>query len=268
MTRDHDMKRAVRARMRVTGERYTTARSALVAPDHSPAPPETSRSPGGLMSALQGELLGELDERGFALVRAFASQEELRSVTAIVDEVISATLAEKQEEDRRRRAAGETGPIDVWHPGQPGGIYRDITDHPDVAWILEHPALNEIAHVVTSSSATLRKVAAWVSLPGYGHQGLHPDVDGSSPPIGAWELVRFVLMLTPHRTEVGGFRAIPGAHRARPPFDDRVGSAMTPHPDEERVDADPGDVLVYSPHLWKSETFNGGLEPRSCLLIE
>ena len=30
MTRDHDGKRAIRARMKVTGERYTVARSALV----------------------------------------------------------------------------------------------------------------------------------------------------------------------------------------------------------------------------------------------
>lgn len=45
-------------------------------------------------------------------------------MTATVDDVISTTLAEKQEEDRRRDA-GETGPIDAWYPGQPGGIYAE-----------------------------------------------------------------------------------------------------------------------------------------------
>lgn len=43
---------------------------------------------------------------------------------------------------------------------------------------------------------------------------------------------------------------------------------MPPHPDEVRIEAEPGDVFVYAAHLWKSGTFNGGLEPSKCLLIE
>ncbi len=43
---------------------------------------------------------------------------------------------------------------------------------------------------------------------------------------------------------------------------------MPPHPDEVLVEADPGDLLVYSAQLWKSGTFNGGLEPLKCLLVE
>lgn len=267
MTRDHDMKRAVRARMRATGERYTVARSALVAPDPSDAPKsETSQSQGGTMPVVHIRMLDELDERGFVVLRSFATAEEVARMTAFVDDVISTTLAVKQEEEDRRRDAGGTGPIDVWYPGEPGGIYADLTDHADLAWILTHPWLLELAGAVRSGAPKIRKVGAWASMPGYGHQGFHPDEEGSSPPVGSWDVARFVFVLS--RPETGTLRAIPGSHRYAPQFADWKGSAMPPHPNEIRIEADPGDLIVYSAQLWKSGTFNGGLEPRKCLLVE
>lgn len=269
MTRDHDMKRAVRARMRATGERYTVARSALVAPDASDTPnSETSQSQGGIMPVVDIGMLDELDERGFAVFPSFATTEEVARMTAVVDEVISATLAEKRAEEDRRRAAGETGPIDVWYPGEPGGIYADVTDHDDAAWVLTHPWLLELAGAIKAGTPKMSKVGAWASMPGYGHQGFHPDEEGSSPSVGSWDVARFVFGLSPYHPENGTFRAIPGSHRQTPQFADWKGSAMPPHPDEVRVEANPGDLLVYSAQLWKSGTFNGGIEPTKCLLVE
>lgn len=269
MTRDHDMKRAVRARMRTTGERYTVARSALVAPNPSDAPTsETSQSQGGTMPVVHRRMLDELDERGLVVLRSFATADEVARMTVVVDEVISTTLATKQEEEDRRRGAGETGPIDVWYPGEPGGIYADLTDHADVAWILTHPGLLELAGAVKAGAPKMRKVGAWASMPGYGHQGFHPDEDGSSPPVGSWDVARLVFVLSPYRPESGKMRAIPGSHRNAPQFADWKGSTMPPHPDETRIEADSGDLIVYSAHLWKSGTFNGGPEPTRCLLVE
>src|SRR5688572_14184560 len=102
MTRDHDSKRAIRARMKVTGERYTVARSALVAPSTSrpPSRSETTESQGGTVASVDTDLLGELDERGFAVIRSFAPPDEVARLTAVVDEVVATTLAAKQEERR------------------------------------------------------------------------------------------------------------------------------------------------------------------------
>ena len=61
------------------------------------------------MAAVQTELLEDLDERGFAVLRSFATPDEVERMTAVVDGIISSTLAEKREEEDRRRAAGETG---------------------------------------------------------------------------------------------------------------------------------------------------------------
>ena len=267
MTRDHDIKRAVRARMSATGERYTVARSALVAPDQSSANSETSHPQGEVMSAVDTDIFEELDALGFALLRSFIAPDDVARLSLVVDEVISATNAEKQEEAERRRAAGETGPINVWHPGQPGGIYEDLTNRADVAWTLQHQGLLAIASTLKGTSSELRRVAAWASMPGFGHQGLHPDDEGTYRAVGAWEVARFVVVLSSHRPETGTLRVIPGSHRT--PLElTGWGSAMPPHPDEVLLEGEPGDVIVYAAQLWKSGTFNGGTEPSKCLLIE
>ena len=268
MTRDHDIKRPIRARMKVTGEPYTVARSALVAPSASRAlASETSPSQGGTMAAVRTDLLDELDERGFAVLRSFMTPDEVARLTVIVDEIVSTTLTEKQEEDRRRRDAGETGWIDVWHPGQQGVITQLITDRPDVAWLRQHRRLLEIKSAAKGIDATFRHVGVHVSMPGYGHQELHADNELPSPPVDAWTGMSFIIVLSTFDAVNGTLRVIPGSHRTRPELADWKGSAMPPHPDEVRIDAEPGDVIVHSSHVWKSATFNGGQEPRKAVWV-
>ncbi len=73
-----------------------------------------------------------------------------------------------------------------------------------------------------------RKVGALASLPGFGHQGFHPDHEGVSQPIGSWNALVFVVMLSPHRAGTGTIRAIPGSHRSAPELTG-WGSAMPGH---------------------------------------
>lgn len=271
MTRDHNMKRAIRARMKATGERYTVARAALVAPDPPPAPAMTSSSQGGAMSAAHTDLLAELDELGFAILHAFATSDELERINAVVDEVVTAKLSEVREEDERRRAAGETGWINVWHPGPAGVVSQMVTDRPDVAWIREHSRLLEIRALAMGGSPRMKEerfsnVGVGAALPGYGHQGFHADDETPSPPIGSWDGMSFIFVLTRQDAEVGTMRAVPGSHRAplRPRFVE-FGSAMPPQPDEIRMEAEPGDLIIHSKHLWKSMTLNTGPDIRKHL---
>jgi ectoine hydroxylase-related dioxygenase (phytanoyl-CoA dioxygenase family) len=268
MTRDHDLKRAVRARMTATGEKYTVARSALVAPATTRAgAAETSESQGGTVATINTDLLEEIDERGYAVLRSFVRPDGLARISGAVDEAVAAALAEKEAEDRKRRAAGESGFIDVWRSSEPGGLSADLTAHPGVSWVLGDERLVQLATELTGSTAVLHRAAAWVTLPGFGHQGLHPNGDGPARQIGSWPVVRCVVIVSPHRPDTGTFRAIPGSHRHAPTFDG-IGSAMRPHRDEERIEADPGDVIVYSDQLWKSSTFNAGAEPLKSLLVD
>ncbi len=104
-------------------------------------------------------------------------------------------------------------------------------------------------------------------MPGYGHEGLHPDMDGPCPPIGSWGGVSFIIVLSPYGGNMGTKRVVPGSHREAPRHNGERAWAMPPHADEVRIEAEPGDVIIHSSHVWKSETFNGGLAPRKCLWV-
>jgi len=145
------------------------------------------------MSAVNTDLLAELHEQGFAILRSFATSDELARINAVVDEVVTAKISEVQEEGERRRTAGETGWIDAWHPDPAGVVSKIVTERPDVAWIREHPRLLEIQASAmgdsprmreTSLRTSFRYVGVGASLPGYGHQGFHADDERPSPPIG------------------------------------------------------------------------------------
>ncbi len=275
MTRDHDIKRAVRARMSATGERYTVARSALVAPAQPGTQAETSQSQGETMPAVKTDLLAELDEQGFAIIHSFATRDELDRISAVVDEVVTAKIREVQQEEDTRRAAGETGWVNAWHPGPGGVVSQLVTEDPRVAWIREHPRLLEIRAAAmrdsakdTSDKFIFRHVGVGAALPGSGHQGFHADDETPSPPIGSWDGMSFIFVLDRQDAEVGTMRAVPGSHRVplRPRITE-LGSAMPPLPDEIRMEADPGDLIIHSSHLWKSMTLNAGTEIRRHLWV-
>ena len=266
MTRDHDVKRAIRARMKATGEPYTVARSALVAPTPSSPESQAAAPQGGTVAPVEARVIEELDGRGFAVLRSFATAEQVAELTEVVDDVISSVRAEKEAEARARHAAGERR-IDVWHPGEPGWIAQIVTDRPKVQWLADDPRLVHIIGEAKGSPSRPTRIRALATLPGYGHQGFHPNREGMAPSFGSWAVLDFVVMLSPHRSETGTIRVLPGSHRAPAQFSE-WGSAMPPHPDEVRIDAEPGDVLVYSAHLWKSSTFNGGQGPVKSLLVE
>lgn len=262
MTRDHDMKRAIRARMQVTGESYTVARAALVAPTIPATESKASESQGGTMASVQTTLLDELNERGFTIIRGLATPEQLAGLTALIDGVVEELSTANLEDNRTRVAAGgrAIGATDAW--------FAAVSDRPEVAWVLRDRRLLDIAAAAKGSDSALRKAVAIVSLPGCGHEGLHQEHDGTDAALGSWDSLVFVVMLSTNRAGAGAIRAVPGSHRsAEPPFPDAANSAYAPHDEEVHIEGEPGDVLVCSGHLWKSGTFNGGREPAKLLAL-
>lgn len=261
MTRDHDVKRAIRARMRATGETYMVARTAFVAPSEPSGGPETSESQGGTMSSITS-VLENLDRNGFALVQGFASPTQVADLAGLVDAEISVLAAEALVEARRRLEAGEGGGT-----GRAASLAL-LSDRPEAAWLLSDQRLRDITTAAKGSGHPLEKIAAIVSRPGTGHQGLHQDSPGVDGPLGTWEKLVFVLMLTENRPGAGAIRALPGSHRsAAQPFPNQVGSAYAPCDGEVHIEAEAGDLLVYSGNLWKSGTHNGGRETTTSVLI-
>lgn len=261
MTRDHDIKRAVRARMKATGERYTVAHSALVHSEQLQVKARTSQSQGGTMNATSTAFLQRLDENGFALIRAFATPRQVAALREVADDVIAKADAIGMAEYERQWAAGKRHFTDT-------SAIAVLSARPEVAWLMEDTRLRDVVGAVKGRDARLQKVGAIVSRPGTGHQGLHQDAEGVDGPIGTWDRVVFVLMLTPHRAGEGAVRAVPGSHRmSEKPFPDAPSSAYAPHDDEVHVEGEAGDLCVYSGHLWKSGTFRGGRDTGCALLV-
>ena len=221
------------------------------------------------MTTATRDLVDELDERGFRRCSLNVDGGGSRTV-----EPRSPTRSSRRRSSRstpRTLAAAplaETGWIDVWHPGEVGVIGER-----------RHRSARPRVGIAAPTVRRHRDGSEWQKSERYPRFSLHScpatDIRASTPittptfPLhvdGRVDSVSFYVMLTPHRPETGTFRALPGSHKTPPQFNE-WNSAMPPHADEVRVEAEPGDVVVYSPRLWKSATFNTGHKPNTGLWI-
>jgi ectoine hydroxylase-related dioxygenase (phytanoyl-CoA dioxygenase family) len=102
------------------------------------------------------------------------------------------------------------------------------------------------------------------ALPGCGHQGLHPDFEQRRT-AGRWQTLSAMWCITAFTPDNGPLRVIPGSHRiSEPPIDMLAfGSGMGPHPDEVKIVAPAGSVIMFnSADLWHSGTLNYSPAPR------
>jgi ectoine hydroxylase-related dioxygenase (phytanoyl-CoA dioxygenase family) len=101
-------------------------------------------------------------------------------------------------------------------------------------------------------------------LPGCGHQGLHPDFHPGHSTSGPWQVLAAMWCVTAFTRDNGPLRVIPGSHRsARDPVDDMTWPGMGPHPDEVKLAAPAGSLILFnSASLWHSGTLNYSPAPR------
>ncbi|RKN44913.1 phytanoyl-CoA dioxygenase family protein [Streptomyces hoynatensis] len=97
--------------------------------------------------------------------------------------------------------------------------------------------------------------------PGYGKQPLHDLKRERGRPFRTcntiWCLDEF--------TEANGTRVVPGSHLTAEPYVSRCVDPLRPHPDETRVLAPRGAVVVFNSHLIHGGSENRGDTPRRCI---
>ena len=113
-----------------------------------------------------------------------------------------------------------------------------------------HPrVLAAIAHVLKVEFKSLG-VHSRRNPPGKGHQALHVDWTGPAARDGEYYYCNSMWPLTDFTEENGATRVVPGSHR----FGKNPGEVMAdphaPHPDEVRLVAPVGTVVVFNAHLW------------------
>ena len=248
MTQDHNAKRAIRARMDATGERYTVARAALLgASTSSPSGPRPH--PGGETMSMD-ELVASLDRDGYGIVRDVLPKAAAEELRVWAEELVEDDLRWRLEEAERRRAAGEAD-VRPFARGMEGRF----------AFQLHDPRRDLLAASVATIAEQLRlpvagRVTVGACMPGWGaHEGLHDELTGPENDIGSWDGAIFTWPLT---EEWKGLRVVRGSHRQDPVFASPFAGAIAPHPDEVQVEAEPGDVVIYNLHIWKSALINLG----------
>jgi hypothetical protein len=148
---------------------------------------------------------------------------------------------------------------------EPGVVYAKLgLADPDFAPCCNHPLLPEAATAVLGPDWHLDALSLRAPLPGCGHQGLHPDFEQRRTE-GRWQTLSAMWCITAFTPDNGPLRIIPGSHRvSEPPIDMLAfGSGMGPHPDEVKIVAPSGSVIMFnSADLWHSGTFNYSPAPR------
>jgi ectoine hydroxylase-related dioxygenase (phytanoyl-CoA dioxygenase family) len=159
--------------------------------------------------------------------------------------------------------------------GNPGTVEAGVVhlklDPADPAYrpFCEHRLLAEAATAVLGTPWHVTGLNLRAPLPGCGHQGLHPDY-GNRRITGPWQILSAMWCISSFTRDNGPLRVIPGSHRVsgEPVSALAPGCEMGPHPDEFRIIAAAGSVILFnSADLWHSGTFNYSPAPRLAITV-
>ncbi len=208
--------------------------------------------------------LEALDRDGFLVVEGVLTKDR-------VDEWVARLklATERYLDELRSKPPIElpTGGQTIW-PGESGVVrLRFDVDDSSFRELTEDAVVLSAARRVLAEPR-LAEIGARIPMPGFGHQGLHQDLDEPASS-KQWRAFTAKWVISRFDAETGTLRVIPGSHLKGIPEQDSQewGWAMPPHPSELRIEASPGAVVLSNPQLWHSGTFNGSSEPRLSLSV-
>ena len=193
-----------------------------------------------------------LAEDGYLLVPAVLAADVVAALAARLDELARAIIAER---DAAIGEQGEQG--EQWEEAGVVRVRLDPAD-PEYAPLVRQPLLLSAAYAVIGPGCRVDGLGLRAPLPGCGHQGLHPDFFPGHSTSGPWQVLAAMWCITGFTRDNGPLRVIPGSHRsARDPADDMEFPGMGPHPDEVKLIAPAGSLILFnSASLWHSGTLN------------
>ena len=100
--------------------------------------------------------------------------------------------------------------------------------------------------------------------PGHGRQSLHADWGGPVP-AGGYQVCNSIWLLDDFTASNGATRVVPGSHRFGRAAREALDDPSADHPDEVRLIAPAGTVVVFNSHLWHGGTENRSDRPRRAL---
>jgi ectoine hydroxylase-related dioxygenase (phytanoyl-CoA dioxygenase family) len=120
-----------------------------------------------------------------------------------------------------------------------------------------------IAHVLRGD-LKLSSLNSRAALPGEGLQALHADWSGPVAP-GDYYVCNSIWLLDDFTAENGATRVVPGTHRSGQAPREALADPKAPHPQEIKLLAPAGTVVIFNSHVWHGGTLNTTDRPRRAL---
>lgn len=193
----------------------------------------------------------QFDRDGYLMLRDVLTPDQVARMRDRLDE-----LAAQEGDKAGIEVMREAGTARLSDLVNKDAIFDICFTHPRVLAAVAHALKGEF-HFSSLNSRT--------ALPGEGQQALHDDYFDPTRPADVTNGINTGWLLDDFTERNGPTRLVPGSHRFGRLPQEAMEDPMAPHPDEIKVLAPAGTVLVFSCHLWHGGTRNETDRPRHCL---
>jgi ectoine hydroxylase-related dioxygenase (phytanoyl-CoA dioxygenase family) len=188
---------------------------------------------------LDAATMERLDRDGYAPLPGVLSGEQLASLRARMAELTAAEGAEAGREVHQEAGTDRLADLVNKDP-----MFEIAFTEPRV--------LACVAHVL--GDFKLSSLNSRTALPGQGLQALHAE--GGPVGLGPYQVCNSIWLLDDFTEDNGATRVVPGSHRLTVSVRDAMPDTYAPHPDEVKLVAPAGTVVVFNSHLWHGGTRN------------
>ena len=189
-----------------------------------------------------------LDEKGYLPLFGIIAPEQITSFRARLE-----ALMEEEGEDAGREVHQEEGSLRLSDLINKGAMFDFCYTHPRL--------LAAVRHILTADFK-VHSLNCRFAIPGQGQQALHMDWGPRNDDerrllqTGHYFVANSLWLLDDFTEENGSTRLVPGSHIwGKPPAEEMDDPAAT-HPDEVRVIAPAGTVVVFNSHTWHGGSLN------------
>jgi ectoine hydroxylase-related dioxygenase (phytanoyl-CoA dioxygenase family) len=192
----------------------------------------------------------KLDQDGFLPLPNLLTAEQIAKMVARLDELIAI-----EGDDAGKEVHQEAGTDRLSDLVNKGSLFDICFTHPRVLAAISHVLRGEFK----LSSLNFR-----AALPGQGLQALHADWGSAITP-GDYFVCNSIWLLDDFTEDNGATRVIPGSQRSGKLPRDLMDNPMDTHPDEVKLLASAGTVVVFNSHTWHGGTLNHSPNRRRAL---
>jgi ectoine hydroxylase-related dioxygenase (phytanoyl-CoA dioxygenase family) len=182
----------------------------------------------------------QLDRYGYAPLTGILSDEQMTAMRKRLDELMA--------------AEGDKAGLEVHQEAGTDRLADLVNKDPVFEVCFTDPrVLACIAHVL-GGDFKLSSLNFRAALPGKGHQALHAEGGPVGP--GPYQVCNSIWLLDDFTPDNGATRLVPGSHRLTVSVRDALPDPAAAHPDEVKLTAPAGTVVVFNSHLWHGGTLN------------